>query len=179
MSLELFVTCSCGQKIAVTQSQCGDTINCKCGNDLLVPQLTKLRKLSGYAEFEVNIVDKLNKLKSDNALPLERDCVSCGILTNNTIECLVQCETLSVSEKGYLSGLIWNLFRPTAFMAYGRPEPEVHGRDISVSVPVRLCEKCAKQFKKSKKTRIALLNKSEIYKELFDSYPQAVVTVVD
>lgn len=43
--MSLLVSCECGLKTSVTPAKCGNNIRCLCGQQVLVPSLSKLQSL--------------------------------------------------------------------------------------------------------------------------------------
>jgi hypothetical protein len=71
---------------------------------------------------------------------------------------------------------------PWGWVQFFTREPkdlEFYGREISLTVPIHACDQCVKKLRRSKRQRIDALRKTDLYRELFSKYPDAVTTIIE
>ncbi len=174
----LSVTCDCGAKTQVNPTLCGSAVACDCGKMVSVPSLSELRRISGLASVPIGVSDRLFALYVDGLLPTESECVSCGCPTKEYLGCMVECERMFATKPSYLSYFLQSLFAPLWILATIRREydnAEVHGRELIVKTPVRLCGECFSKSKMSPRICRELLQKSDLYAKLLSAYPDAIL----
>ena len=174
--MDLSVTCDCGVMIQVKETMCGSVLACECGKSISVPRLSELRRNSGLMPVHISVSDRLLALSMDGLLPMENDCLSCSCPTESFLDCLVECERMFAKKSSYLSYFLQSLLVPWFVITLIRREydnPEVHGRELVLKTPVRLCESCFSKTTMSKQKCIALLKKNESYGRLLTEYPNA------
>jgi hypothetical protein len=182
------VGCECGATIHVPGTSAGATFACKCGRKLEVPTLAQLKASVGQeavsAEFE------LEQLLVTGALPLEKDCVLCGVRTDNRATYTVTCELADASQ-GEIPAWQWvvvfalflcagiGIVLLVLLLMFGRQKaPGPHGRDVVFRLPVRVCEGCVKTLTTPAAVRDAM-DQTEVYARLFDKYPDARIGNAD
>ena len=74
----------------------------------MVPKLSELRSAAGLQAFEVSIPDRLRAMGRDGRLPVECNCVICGMDTSKILNCSVECERSFV--KGPLALILSMVF---------------------------------------------------------------------
>ena len=150
MSSDLFVQCPCSKQITVSPSQCGSAIQCTCGRTLEIPRLSQLRRDCGQGDKNLSILEKIAGLKNAGLLPPENTCSVCSSVTDDVIECHVQCEVASVTSPSGLVSFISILFLPfmtlAALIAEEHREAEIHGRFTEIDIPVSICKSCKSKF---------------------------------
>jgi hypothetical protein len=179
MAADLFITCSCSQKLSVTPADCGGTLRCSCGRVNDVPRLSEVREMSELAAAE--IVTRIKQGIVDGTLPVERNCITCKCQTSSKIFCELSCKhQVSNGAKGgpdplvfILSPLIW------LWLLIQRKPIETDDQVTLLKVPMIACEKCARKLQRSKRKRIKSLLETSLYRELFATYPNTSSIVVD
>lgn len=169
------VDCACGEKLPVEAVDAGGTIICRCGATVAVPALSKLRQLAGQSSYPVSVADKLLAMNQAGELPVELVCARCGIGTRDVLPCVLVCETAYINRPGWIAALALWFISPFAAVSQtnASEQAEVHGRDLTVPTPLRLCVDCVSQVESKKKLILALLQKTPIYRELQQLYPHA------
>ncbi len=168
------ISCSCGSTLQVSGTEAGTTQTCICGSAVQVPSLAKLKAAVGEATVSADL--KLQHLISENALPLESDCVQCHRPTMHTVRIQVECER--PENKGGVAlwrvvilWLICGWFQAILYQVSKRRDADVtHGRNVAFDLPVRVCEEC-----ESSAADIDLLRATPLYSALLDKYPHADV----
>lgn len=180
MAQYLFITCTCSQKLSVTPADCGGTLRCSCGRMVDVPRLSDVREMSGLAAIDIGIVNRIKQQIVSGALPAEQNCVACNCYTSHIVLCEIECERRAIRGGGF-----WRKFFMTLVSAAlnvivaDDSERTIHGRDISVIVPLHACERCAKKLRRSKRKRISALLRTDLYRELFAQYPGAMTRMIE
>jgi hypothetical protein len=166
------VHCACGCTHRVSAGAAGTLIACGCGRQLQVPTLRALRAAAGepVASPEIEIRARLQ----DGQLPEERECVCCGVATDDVRHVGVVCERSEVSSK-----TDWNLrLLPllAGWLVFTRSrEVRERGRDISFQLPLRVCDLCARRLRGRR--LVEAMRRVPAYTRLFEKYPHAEVTL--
>jgi hypothetical protein len=174
--MDFEISCTCGATIRVSSVDAGGTKQCRCGNILVVPSLSELRRRSGQQAFCVNIADRLQTMFAAGELPVEKHCTQCGVETSNTLPCTVVCERPYTKGRGFWATALLMLLTPVWILGAVRRDhmnPEVHGRELIVNTPLTLCPACAAEARKRKARLRELLHRVPLYDQLLNEYPQA------
>lgn len=171
------IDCGCGKKLPVNAVDAGGIVLCQCGATVSVPALSILRQQAGQSSYPVNVADKLLAMHQAGELPVEQVCARCGIGTSNVLPCALVCETAFVKRPGWFATLAMWFVSPFTAMSQANAADhiEVHGRDVSVPTPLRLCVDCESLVRTKQKQVRLLLQNSAIYGELLAVYPFAGV----
>ena len=176
--MDLSVTCECGSRLAVSPSMAGQVAVCTCGKSVQVPRLSELRRAVGLDAFEVSISDRLHAMSRDGRLPVERECVACGKPTQERLECSVECERPYAKGPSFWKSFFVMLLGPIWAMAAMKRDydaTEVHGNELVIRTPIRICRSCFESGSFSKRRCVELLRKTGHYARLLDAYPKADV----
>lgn len=160
----------------VTQSMCGSQVSCRCGRKIMVPRLSELRSNAGLSPNRVSAADKLLAFSLEGKLPLERECLGCGGVTDTFLGCLVECEQTYAKGISFFSYFFQCLLVPwfvVALIKRDYDNPEVHGRELVLKTPLRLCQACMLAQKMERQTCLRYLRKNELYAGLLADYPDA------
>jgi hypothetical protein len=171
------VTCACGCTHRVSAGAAGTLIACGCGRQVQVPSLRTLRAAAGepVASPEMEIRARLQ----DGQLPEERECVCCGVATDDVSHARVVCERSEVSDtrlgdmESFAIKLISLLLVPIGFFFSRRGEARERGRDISFRLPLRVCDLCARRLRGRR--LVEAMRRVPAYTRLFEKYPHAEV----
>jgi hypothetical protein len=142
------------------------------------------RRNSRRATFSAGTEDWIRQKLINEQVSSERTCAGCGIETDNTLQCILECERPYQSGPGFwkrfFAGLFGFLFFwPLLLLLLGKDKTEMLGRESVLELPLRLCHGC--QMKLGAKPRpreiAALLRKVPVYDKLLSEYPRASITV--
>jgi hypothetical protein len=174
------VTCQCGAAQNVNLTQAGSTIVCRCGCNVEVPSLVRLKSAAG--EESVSPDFEIEHLLQANALPLEKDCLICHRTTQHVFHVQVDCErAINKSSRSrsegcafVLVGGLWGYFLYRTLM---RDQSQIqHGRDLLFKLPLRICERCASDVQTSEEARLAMME-SSLFRRLLEKFPNAKITL--
>lgn len=177
--MEFVLRCSCGRPVRVTAAQAGSELRCDCGNVTLVPMLSELRRGAGQPAYGVDIAETLRNMHADGLLPLETRCVQCQMQTEGILKCSVECERTFSRGGGFWVTVIVGLVLSCGDIRDDYRNREVHGRELVVQTPLRLCDNCRHALgKKPRKRRVVeLLRMVPMYDQLLREYPNADIMV--
>ena len=176
--VDLSVTCECGVKTQVNPTMCGSSLMCDCGKAIQVPRLSELRRNSGLTSVRIRVSDKLHAMAIDGLLPTDAECVSCGCPTMTFLGCSIECERMFANKPSYASYFLQFLFATIWILSATKREydnPEVHGRELVVKTPMRLCDSCISKTTLNRQMCVTLLQKNQLYAKLLSEYPNANV----
>jgi hypothetical protein len=176
--MDLSVTCECGLKNTVTPTMCGSDITCDCGKTILIPRLSELRRNAGLAPVNISVADHLVALAARGELPTETVCVSCSRSTNMYLALEVECERTFAKKMSAAYYFLTSFFSPLYLLVFLKREydnPEVHGRELVVRTPIRICEVCAAKTRLDRETCRNLMSKNNLYAKLLTRYPNASI----
>jgi hypothetical protein len=178
MAGEYTVTCECGRPMAVTAAEAGATRACPCGRSVSVPSLRALKRSAGEAAV-VSPELVLKAMVQQGRMPDGDDCVECYSRTDHLAHVRVECEKRIVrreSRDDMSLGLSVLLFGWLAALPWFRRTNEVrsYGRDLTFVLPIRLCERCARDLRGPALARA--VRRVEDYSRLLDQFPQATVS---
>ncbi|HEX5102211.1 MAG TPA: hypothetical protein VFV87_00265 [Pirellulaceae bacterium] len=155
---------------------------CPCGRVVKVPRLSELRRQAGQAAFQVSAIDRIRSMLQSRCEAPGRECALSGIVTSDVMMFTVVC------EKPYSTGYswwwlfvigLWSL--PLSIFGYiiaTRESGEAQGRELTVTVPLRIAAHCQADVRKFSPLQLAnLLYTVPLYAALLDEYPYAEVSV--
>ena len=176
------VDCRCGRQVEVRAADAGGEVTCPCGNVNPVPSLSELRRRAGLTSYEGSIAGTIRRKLVNGELPAGDLCVRCGMPTEETLECSVECERTSARGPGSWATVLLSMFTSigtwlTLHEQY--LDPEVTGRELVVEAPLRVCTDCRRRLRKRtrRKELRALLQTVPEYAELLREYPHAGLDV--
>lgn len=184
--MSYFVPCVCGRTIEVTATQAGADVPCSCGRAVRTPLLSQLRQLAGHKAYETSSIDTINRMIRDGELPFGDTCAISGLLTSDSCNLYVQCESMWIKGPGFFHHLFvaftmlafpfWIIWVLLGWALLDERREEV-GRDRSVCTPLRICQEHHRRLRRTRsqsKLR-KLLRTVPIYAQLLDEYPQAKI----
>ncbi len=174
------VRCECGKPYPVGAADAGVSFACSCGRTVDVPTLHMLRASAG--EQPISPAVQIQGMLLNNELPGTRDCVNCGCGTDHLIRVSVACEQLTAGDQVKASDvmvgcLLFGVLGWFAGILMARSRPPVErGREVSFTLPVRVCEACAtdRSLDVIRKDLFA----TPVYAALLDQYPNAIIARV-
>lgn len=171
------VACECGKVQDVTGGKAGSSFACPCGKLVEVPTLGTLKRSVGLSAVSADL--EIRHRLAERSLPIESDCVLCKLRTDDTLRVTVVCE--QSEEKSSFKWWYW-VFFPIGFwfllllvFAYFTRRDERLGRDVSFTLPTRVCHRCAPQVRTAVDAA-DVLRQTVLYARLLDKYPHATVT---
>jgi len=183
--MDFTISCPCGTQLKVTSADAGATKQCRCGRINSVPSLSKLRVNSGQKAYNVDVAEKIRYMRAAGELVTRGTCVYCGAMTDHVLECVVECERPYIKGRGYWStaffgvfGSIFSAFWLVKTLNQEYLDNEVHGRDLTVHIPLPLCPSCSAEARKDPSHLRNLTSSVPLYGELLEQYPQAHITIV-
>lgn len=174
------VRCECGKVHAVSGADAGATLSCVCGRAVEVPALHQMRTLAGQGA--VPILVQVRGMIATGRLPGSRDCVCCRRPARGVLRVGLGCEPTPGDERtganaaGCLLG--WFLGGPAGLLfGAGTAQMVKHASpDVSVVVPLPVCEACRSSHNDPATLRLSLRQIPE-YAALLDQYPKAHITL--
>ncbi len=129
------IQCSCGNKISVTPTMCGDKTHCpKCGQSVLVPSLSTLKRNAGESTSMESTAVQIELAQLEKLPPFDGKCQLC----RQTAATMVLPTKIRFLEERIITG------------------DELQGDKIgyapadetwrSVPIPLLFCDSCAKNF---------------------------------
>ena len=91
-AVEFGLHCDCGKDLVVTEGSAGASIRCDCGRPVEVPGLKELRTLAGLPAYDPSPELVIEQMLASGELPLENECIECGVSTNRLLRVKVECE---------------------------------------------------------------------------------------
>jgi hypothetical protein len=146
-----------------------------------VPSLTELRRRAGVAEPGFPPETVVETLLLAGKLPAERNCVLCGVATEASVCCTVDCERAYVQSGRkpwwlYLLGFVtFGWFGVVVVGASTEDDREV-GKDRVFPLPLRICSACRPRLTSPTEVKAAL-RRVPLYHELLEKYPGATVSL--
>lgn len=171
------VRCECGKTHHVPGSAAGTTIACDCRRTVEVPSFAKLKASVGESSVSIDLL--ISHMFAKGELPVETDCVLCSQRTESTFVAVVECEREKMSQK---NTLVWYeiLLLPISWMlvvvSYFKRQQHsrVIGKDLIYRLPIRVCVECKPEIRSAAQVRAALA-KTDLYRQLFEKYPDSRV----
>ncbi len=173
------VRCECGKTHQVPGSAAGTNFTCDCRRTVEVPSFAKLKASVGESSVSIDLM--LRHMLAHGELPVETDCAICQRITIHRHDVELECERSEYLSQPK-SGSAWNEFRTFFFsglfghlMRADRMSNEtLVGRDVVLRLPIRICKECEPDLKTAAEVR-TVLNRTEVYRQLFARYPDARV----
>jgi hypothetical protein len=174
------VPCGCGKSVAVNAGAAGSRVTCGCGRAVEVPSLRELRRLGGEAD-TVNPVLVIERMLADGELPAAGGCSGCGRADAEVVKVVAECERRWFRRPGRWDWLIVAVFSwPIALITYwvDRRSGEVKefGRDVVLTLPIRLCDECRAEMRTPADVA-NFLSAVPVYSRLLDRYPDAKLSL--
>ena len=175
-AMEYRVTCGCGQSIPVSAGAAGTRVECSCGRVVEVPSLREMRRQSGEPE-TTNPELLIKRMLLAGELPPGPDCNRCGRSDAALLTVVAECERCRVRRPGRWDWLVIAIFSwPFALLAHlwerRSGEVQIHGRDMILNLPIRLCLACRMEAR-SRAAIAAMLRAVPAYARLLERYPKA------
>jgi hypothetical protein len=170
--------CQCGRTLRITAVDAGQSKVCRCGVSNTIPSLSELRRRAGQASYDINITDKIIARYAQGSLPSEATCAQCGRETTGILNCSVECERPYSHGRGFWSTVLLGLLSPWWMLGVINRDykhNEVHGREVIVPTPLRMCPECAAHVHRQTDVTRNLLQRIPLYAQLFQEYPKAGV----
>jgi hypothetical protein len=178
------VQCDCGQVQRVPGTLAGSLVTCRCGRQVRVPPLSRLKQAVGETVLSPQV--RIEQMLRLGLLPEETRCVVCGAPTEGTVRFWATCERVSVQEEWGAKG--WQLVAfilcfgwVGALLAYRARRGDgarEHGRDVQFRLPLRVCPGCAPGLADAVALRDAVWA-VPLYAGLLERYPDAVLVPDD
>ena len=173
------VYCECGASQHVSAALAGSQVRCACGREIAVPSLSALKSNVGRSALGVQF--RVRDLLDRGVLPRETRCLLCKTPTETTVYCWATCERPYVKPRtGILKyvafGLLLGLFGMFLAAAAEESEDEVHGEDVRLRLPLRVCGNCSEQLRDALLLKETLLD-VPTYAELLERYPATDVSL--
>lgn len=177
MKPTLYVTCECSQRREVTPAQCGTSVKCFCGRSLNVPRLSELKRQCGQSN--LTTIEQARLQASQDQDGATRQCAACDLRAGVTTYCTIQCESTVTKGSGFMGNfvLMWINLIGGLMASRNYSNPEVHGRNTAIRIPIAICEDCMTTFAKSDTMRKTVLRKTTTYKQVLAEYPDAITVV--
>jgi hypothetical protein len=181
--MDLYVDCSCGQRLSVTPAHAGTEMACACGARVPVPRLSVLRASVGLGAYEAGPIDTIRGMFERGELPWGEICAVSGKPTRDVLEAYIQCERTYLRGAGGRNSMVLTFLEfmiSPAIALFMRREADrgvVAGRDTYVPTSLRVANQyhdslaqCASQRQLKR-----LLRQVPPYAKLLDRYPNATV----
>jgi len=144
---EFTVTCPCGKSHSISATLAGTELSCDCGNWIPVPRLGELRRaanLSGYPESTAEIIERLT---SQGELPAGQNCVVCGLVTEQKLDVVAECETVAAAGDKMPNWALYlrMLLAPVTSLYFllGNEDADcTRGHEVVIKLPLRMCVNC-------------------------------------
>ena len=154
----------------------GSRLACKCGRQVPVPSLSRLKLAAGEAALSPEVrIDQMLRL---GLLPEETACAVCGTPAEGTIHVWATCERITVQEgwgsRGWQLAVLVLCFGWVGALAsyFAGQRSREHGRHVQFRLPVRVCPGCAPGLSDPAALRKAV-SAAPLYAGLLDKYPDA------
>ena len=175
--------CECGKTHRVDGTLAGSKLACACGREIQIPSLSRLKSSVGEAALSAEV--RIEQMIQLGILPEEKRCLICGLYTEDVQHVWAVCERLEVKEPVgkslwlqalliILFGLFFYVF--ILLLLFRREDESVHGRDVRLRLPLRVCRECAPDLE-SLETLREVIFKVPHYEELLDKYPHAELSI--
>jgi hypothetical protein len=188
-SVEVELACECGWHVVARSGDAGDSIPCRCGRTVNVPNLGRLRMMAGQDAYVTNPAEAIAKLQRTGGSPAGNNCLLCGSHSPTLYRCDANCESSHVkgaTEKNFSMILSWLAFVSMAFFAglaflrqSKETQLEVRGHDVAVTFDIPLCDACLATAGSPERIKNAkrLMGLVPPYRELLTHYPDLVLKV--
>jgi hypothetical protein len=169
--------------IPLKLTQAGSIVTCTCGRQNQVPPMSELRQAVGQTPMPLTIVERIEQRLLQGRLPESRQCAETGISTESICEFHIVCEQ-PWANKGSLAerfalvfSLVFGFIGMFSAMSGSELGAEVHGRETTLTVPLRLdLERVGSIGRFSQRKLRELLSNEPLYAELLAEYPEAIIS---
>ena len=189
--LQAKVPCVCGGSVTARAKDAGGSVKCTCGKLVSIPNLSKLRAMTGADPFVTNPAEAIRKLQLQGIEPAGDICVLCGSSAPILYACHAVCESshlkrIPAADSPSIPRLLTLLFLPHlitwCMLCFRRSEPaetERRGHDISISFNLPACDPCATTVGNVTRPAVAkqLMVRVPVYKSLLEYYPNMTLSV--
>jgi len=170
------IQCECGAICRVDATQAGSIIHCKCGRQVAIPSLSKLKAMHGESAMSADL--RIEQMLERGMLPAETNCLICQSATKDVTYCWMVCERANVQQSTDWEPSWWAVFTVwLGFISFKKMIGEtVDGRDRRFRLPLRVCANCRNQLRDTillKET----LQEVPIYDEMLTRFPDADVSL--
>lgn len=158
---EFQVTCECGKSTTVYEWSAGTQWTCDCGRLVTVPSLGKLRQSVGLSEVPRSPAEIVRTKVQDQSLPV-CGCLLCGSSNAETVPLIAICEqetTYQSSSSDQASFALFGVLGGILFDRQRNRETRTIGRNVSVAVPIQLCDVCVPMLPNPMLSKIATIAK--------------------
>lgn len=188
-AIQANLPCECGGSVVATAGDAGGFVNCRCGRSVAVPNLSRLRVLSGKDAYVTNPVDAISKAQRAGQSPAGENCVLCGVQSPVHYRCDATCESphlkgatsAGAGVLGWLAFFSSLVFVGIGFILRqsGDSEGVVHGHDVGVTFDLPVCNACAATHGNPTRASIAkdLMRRVPAYEKLLEHYPDLTLKV--
>ena len=151
---------------------------CRCGAQVKVPSLSKLRELAGQHAYEASTIDVIHGMLQRGELPAGGPCAVSGEPTEDVVELHVEAERIYRAGDNCVYALLGVLVSPIFLLGlFQKPRPDV-GRETIVSTPLRVAAAYHAKVRRSGQRALKRwLRSVPIYAKLLDEYPSARVRI--
>lgn len=189
--IEVSIRCACGRSLIAHQGNAGTTISCDCGQDVVMPRLSKLRQLSGADAYATNPGDLIRSAVAKGQSPGSDACLSCGSSSAPLYRCFAQCESPVQRQRSSrpsgdigsaLIKLVGFFVMPISIVVKRRESQGiVCGNEVRVDFSIRVCKSCRTNRGDPTKPHVLkkLLIRLREYRDLVDYYPDTQFHVID
>jgi hypothetical protein len=170
--------CSCGHTMVVQATQAGTTVLCRCGAQVKVPSLSKLREIAGQHAYETSSIDVIHGMLQRGELPAGGLCAVSGDPTEDVVELHVEAERNYRAGDNRLYLLLSILVSPLFLLGlFQKPRPDV-GRETIVPTPLRVAAVYHAKVRRSGQRALKRwLRGIPIYAKLLEEYARARVRI--
>ena len=176
------VPCRCGKNVVAKATDAGAKLPCACGLLVEIPSLSKMRSALGSAGATPEFT--LTTLLARKLLPQEHDCAICECETSDCFWVQVRCEAPTAKPRMSLVEvillvLLWPLFIGKIFIFFSsQGAGEAQGRDVSFTLPIRLCSECTSELESWDVVKEAMC-RTPVYADLLEKHPGSQMAKVN
>lgn len=179
--------CTCGRVVEASTTEAGTRKVCRCGSDILIPNLSELRRLAGKHAYVTNPAELITDSLSKGINPSGDSCLCCKSSNPVRFTCIAECESFVVkggkSDPNSIPRLLTLLgsftFLPKLLLLFAGDnrdsfdEPTILGHDVTIEFPLMVCNRCARTGNDPRRPSVAknLMKKVPMYKDLLAYYP--------
>jgi hypothetical protein len=174
------VRCECGKVYRLSAALAGSHYACACGRELIVPSLSELKMAAG--EEVLSPAVRLEQMLQLGMLPQETKCLVCGRTTAGVTHFWAICERAFVKEDpsrvwwAVALGWLFLGWLGVLLLAVRARDDRIHGSDVRLRLPLRVCPECAPDLAGPGRFREAVLA-APLYADLLRQYPAAEIAL--
>jgi len=170
--------CLCGHTLVVQATQAGTTVLCRCGAQVKVPSLSKLRELAGQHAYEAGTIDVIHGMLRRGELPAGGHRAVSGEPTEDVVDLYVEAERIYRAGDNRVYAWLGVLVSPILLLGlFQKPRLDV-GRETIVSTPLRVATAYHPRVRRSgQRVLKRWLRSVPIYAKLVEEYPRARVRI--